>query len=229
VAELDQETIRLPLGMGNLRLVMMNGRLEIRPAKFTSTSAAAVVSKQPSGGNVLWRRRTDEFLPRPGLTYRETQVLKFVAGGLTNRQTAAEMGVSVKTVEKHRQSLMDKLRLHDTAALTRFAVAAGITFDEEFGNGLERRWHGYCARRGTRLTGRETQVLKLIADGLVNKQIASELNISIKTVMNHRDGLMKRLDIHQVAGLTRYAISERLITPANFSSPAPIQQRLAVG
>jgi DNA-binding NarL/FixJ family response regulator len=39
---------------------------------------------------------------------------------------AAELGISIKTVEKHRQHLMDKLNLHDTAALTRFAVARGV-------------------------------------------------------------------------------------------------------
>jgi DNA-binding NarL/FixJ family response regulator len=58
------------------------------------------------------------------------------------------------------------------------------------------------------ITVRENQVLMLIADGLANKQIASELNISIKTVENHRQGLMNRLNIHEVAGLTRYAICQ---------------------
>ena len=61
------------------------------------------------------------------------------------------------------------------------------------------------------ITGREKEVLRLVAGGLVNKQIASELNISIKTVGNHRQALMDRLNIHEVAGLTRYAISEGLI------------------
>lgn len=60
------------------------------------------------------------------LTSREREVLQLIAEGLANKQTAAELGISIKTVEKHRQALMDKLNLHDTAGLTRYAIAAGI-------------------------------------------------------------------------------------------------------
>jgi len=60
------------------------------------------------------------------LTARESEVLQLVAEGSQNKQVAAELGISVKTVEKHRQHLMDKLNIHDTAGLTRYAVATGI-------------------------------------------------------------------------------------------------------
>ena len=60
------------------------------------------------------------------LTSREVEVLQLIAEGKANKQTAAELSISVKTVEKHRQHLMDKLDLHDAAALTRYAIAAGI-------------------------------------------------------------------------------------------------------
>jgi DNA-binding NarL/FixJ family response regulator len=60
------------------------------------------------------------------LTSREVEVLQLIAEGKANKQTAAELRISVKTVEKHRQHLMSKLDLHDTAALTRYAIAAGI-------------------------------------------------------------------------------------------------------
>jgi len=60
------------------------------------------------------------------LTSREAEVLQFIAEGQANKQVAAEVGISVKTVEKHRQRLMEKLNLHDTAGLTRYAIAAGI-------------------------------------------------------------------------------------------------------
>ena len=61
------------------------------------------------------------------------------------------------------------------------------------------------------LTSREAEVLKLIAEGSANKQVAAELGISIKTVEKHRDHLMRKLDIHDTAGLTRYAISTGII------------------
>jgi len=60
------------------------------------------------------------------LTAREAEVLQLVAEGAANKQVAAELGISVKTVEKHRQQLMDKLNIHDTAGLTRHAIATGV-------------------------------------------------------------------------------------------------------
>jgi DNA-binding NarL/FixJ family response regulator len=66
-------------------------------------------------------------------------------------------------------------------------------------------------RRNDLLTPRETEVLQLIAEGRANKQIAIELDISIKTVEKHRQQVMNKLNIHDIAGLTRYAISKGII------------------
>lgn len=60
------------------------------------------------------------------LTTREFEVLQLVAEGKTNREIGGSLFISVKTVEKHRQRLMDKLGIHDVAGLTRYAVARGI-------------------------------------------------------------------------------------------------------
>ena len=60
------------------------------------------------------------------LTSRETEVLQLVAEGFANKQIAAELKISIKTVEKHRQHVMDKLNLHETASLTRYALDHGI-------------------------------------------------------------------------------------------------------
>jgi DNA-binding NarL/FixJ family response regulator len=60
------------------------------------------------------------------LTSREVEVLQLIAEGRANKESAQELHISVKTVEKHRQSLMDKLNIHDTAGLTRHAIAVGI-------------------------------------------------------------------------------------------------------
>jgi DNA-binding NarL/FixJ family response regulator len=60
------------------------------------------------------------------LTVREAEVLQLVAEGSANKQIAATLGISIKTVEKHRQHLMDKLNVHETAGLTRYAIAQGI-------------------------------------------------------------------------------------------------------
>lgn len=63
---------------------------------------------------------------QPTLTSRETEVLQLIAEGRANKETAEELHISVKTVEKHRQSLMEKLNIHDTAGLTRHAIATGM-------------------------------------------------------------------------------------------------------
>ena len=62
----------------------------------------------------------------PGLTSREMEVLQLIAEGKANKETAAELGIGIKTVEKHREHLMEKLNIHDTAGLTRYAISAGI-------------------------------------------------------------------------------------------------------
>jgi DNA-binding NarL/FixJ family response regulator len=71
--------------------------------------------------------------------------------------------------------------------------------------------NGFGRTAAVRLTSREIEVLQLIAEGKANKQVAAELDISIKTVEKHRDHLMRKLDIHDTAGLTRYAISSGVI------------------
>lgn len=63
-----------------------------------------------------------------------------------------------------------------------------------------------------RLTPRQREVLQLIAEGHTTKEIAALLNVSEKTVGTHRMQLMKRLDIHDIAGLVRYAIRMGLVS-----------------
>ncbi|HZR17564.1 MAG TPA: response regulator transcription factor [Verrucomicrobiae bacterium] len=70
------------------------------------------------------------------------------------------------------------------------------------------------------LTQREQEVLQLIAEGFPNKGIAVKMGISIKTVEKHRQGAMNKLNIHEVAGLTRYALSRGIVS-RKVSRPQP--------
>jgi len=70
---------------------------------------------------------------------------------------------------------------------------------------------GTVKRKGPKLTSREAEVLQLIAEGYANKQIADELCISIKTVEKHRQQVMHKLNLHEVASLTRYAVAQGII------------------
>jgi DNA-binding NarL/FixJ family response regulator len=60
------------------------------------------------------------------LTSREMEVLQLIAEGKANKQIAAELGISIKTIESHREHLMEKLNIHGIAGLTRRAIGAGI-------------------------------------------------------------------------------------------------------
>ena len=65
-------------------------------------------------------------LPIAQLTSRQMKVLQLITEGKANKEMAAELGIGIKTVEKHREHLMEKLDIHDTAGLTRYAISAGI-------------------------------------------------------------------------------------------------------
>jgi DNA-binding NarL/FixJ family response regulator len=111
-------------------------------AKQSSLDAIATVIREVYRGRVFYSPEVARHLMKPGqrlpiredlirkkatpLTSRETEVLQLVAEGHANKQMAGLLNISIKTVEKHRQHLMEKLNIHDTAGLTRFAISVGI-------------------------------------------------------------------------------------------------------
>jgi DNA-binding NarL/FixJ family response regulator len=110
--------------------------------KQSSADLLSKAIREVERGNIFFspsiaRRMHDLFPPSPNgraavkkgktiLSSREAEVLQLIAEGKANKQVAGELGISIKTVEKHRQHLMSKLDLHDTAGLTRYAIATGI-------------------------------------------------------------------------------------------------------
>ena len=65
-----------------------------------------------------------------------------------------------------------------------------------------------------KLTPRHREILQLVVEGKSTKEVAAILNLKVKTVEIHREQLMKRLDIHNVAGLVRYAVRYGIISDA---------------
>ena len=95
-------------------------------AKGNSFLSPAIAKRLADVGN---RSRDRHGLTRPGsphLTPREMEVLQLVAEGQGNKEIGTTLGISVKTAEKHRQHVMDKLHLNNTAGLTRYAMVHGI-------------------------------------------------------------------------------------------------------
>ena len=97
------------------------------------------------------------------------------------------------------------------------AVARGETYlsppvsRHVVGDYVRRTRSGLDGRLET-LTPRQREILQLIAEGKSTKEIASVLDVSVKTVETHRAQLMERLDIHDVAALVRYAIRTGVVT-----------------
>jgi DNA-binding NarL/FixJ family response regulator len=66
---------------------------------------------------------------------------------------------------------------------------------------------------GSRLTAREREIVQLLAEGKANKEVAGLLNISVKTVETHRTNIMRKLDLHSVSELVRYAVRNNIVAP----------------
>jgi DNA-binding NarL/FixJ family response regulator len=120
-------------------------------------------------------------------------------GYLTKRSAADELTEAIRAVRRGRDFYSPEIakRLRER----------GRTGSEE-----------QTPTKSSELTKREEQVLQLVADGYPNKGIASQLGISVKTVEKHRQAVMNKLNIHETAGLTRFALSKR---SRPLASPAP--------
>ena len=99
----------------------------IREVQKGNTFFSPAISKRLGGRDQKSLARMGQLKKRSNrLSSREVEVLQLIAEGKPNKQVAAELGVSFKTIDKHRQHLMAKLDIHDTAGLTRYAISAGI-------------------------------------------------------------------------------------------------------
>jgi DNA-binding NarL/FixJ family response regulator len=92
-------------------------------------------------------------------------------------------------------------------------MAGGIFYCSETSRLL--REAATSPERDERLTERQREIVRLVASGKSTKEIASALDLAEKTVTNHRARVMERLGVHDVAGLTRYAIAAGLVDPAS--------------
>jgi len=123
------------------------------------------------------------------------QMIELGAAGFLLKQTSSQdLSTAIREVQKGKTFFSPSVsrRVHDRSRQS-----------------LDRE--GEFKKKGNRLSSREVEVLQLIAEGKPNKQVAAELGLSFKTVDKHRQNLMSKLNIHDVAGLTRYAIAEGII------------------
>ncbi len=130
-----------------------------------------------------------------------------------------------QALETNSAALLDKTDSLQTLVRAIRRVAAGDVFISQQVKRriVESRQDCKSRTRVAALTRREIQILRYVARGLAKKQIARLLSLSIKTVANHADNLMKKLDIHDRVELAHFAISEGLIKPASSPDQAIIQ------
>ena len=98
---------------------------------------------------------------------------------------------------------VESLRRHKPYLSSRVSVAASAAQPS-----ADRR-----ERTGRRLTPREREIVQLLAEGKSNKEIASFLNISVKTAETHRANIMLKMNFHSVTELVRYAVKNKIIQP----------------
>src|SRR5215510_12168194 len=122
------------------------------------------------------------------------------AGYLLKDAAATELELAVTAVARGETYLSPAVSKHVIADYLRRAGGQETNRDE-------------TPSPTTLLTPRQREILQLIAEGHSTREIAATLHLSVKTVETHRMQLMARLDVHDVAGLVRYAIRVGLVTP----------------
>jgi len=165
--------------------------MDIAMPLLNGLEAARQIRKEVPGTRVL-------FLSAHSDDAYVEQVTVLGATGFLLKQTSSEnLATAIREVQKGNrffsQSISKRVRDHS---------------QKSKGRG------GSSSKKHNRLSSREVEVLQLIAEGKANKQIAAELGVSFKTVDKHRQNLMSKLDVHDVSGLTRYAITEGIIESA---------------
>lgn len=117
-----------------------------------------------------------------------------VSGYLLKQSAASELEVSIRAVAAG--------EIYLSPAISRQVVDEYIARDDQPG-------------QASVLTARQTEVLRCVASGQSSKQVARELGLSVKTVEAHRAEIMRRLQVHDVSGLVRYAIRIGLISASD--------------
>jgi DNA-binding NarL/FixJ family response regulator len=103
----------------------------------------------------------------------------------------------------------------ELAAAVRTAAGGALVLDEVISRRLTRRWRSGPGRTSPSLTARETEVLRLIAQGLPNKQIASQLGLGLRTVESHVSSLLAKLGVSSRTEAALYAVSHQGAHPGS--------------
>ena len=140
----NEEYIRAALNAGADGYVLKDANsaelmLGIRTVSLGQQFLCRAIASKILSGYLSGDQRPTPLAATQSITGREREVLTRIALGNSNKLIARELGVSPKTVEKHRSNLMRKLQLHNAAAITMFAIRNGMTSSEPFGDRVSTR------------------------------------------------------------------------------------------
>jgi DNA-binding NarL/FixJ family response regulator len=192
----------------------------------------SVVAEAPDGEEAV--RLVDKHKPDVAILDISMPKMDGIEATRTIRQNHPEVKVLILTVHEDEEYAMQALRAGASGYLlknagkkeifeaVRSAVTGGRFFSSRISNlimdGLVKRageaqpgTGAVSASARNPLTRRETEVLQYIARGYTNRKIADELCLSFRTINTHRANLMKKLDIHDTAGLVRHAITAGIV------------------
>jgi DNA-binding NarL/FixJ family response regulator len=214
--------------MNPIRLILADDHTLVRAglrALLQNVTGVQVIAEAHNGREAL--RLVEE--KRPDVVLMDIQMADMNGLEAAGRIAREYPGVRVIILSMHatEEYVVQALRVGASGYLLKNAgaaelemaittVARGETF---LSPSIARQVSDYIRRVGQepttldRLTPRQREILQLIAEGNTTKKIAQVLNISVKTVETHRSQLMEQLDIHDVAGLVRYAIRMGLVAP----------------
>ena len=141
-------------------------------------------------------------------------------GGARNGPAAIiEASYGLEDYDNELDSDVSQVGIHTTSALephfggpVEMVQRGEVFFPAEVSQLVLQEYVGETAELDKpRLSVREREVLVLIAEGYTSKAIAHELSVSVRTVESHRENIMSKLDLHSIAGLTKYAIARGLV------------------
>ncbi len=181
------------------------GRQAVDKAKATTPDVAMLDVTMPELNGLEAARQIKKLLPNTEiliLTVHESEqiaaeVLKVGARGYILKSDAGrELVAAVKSVAAHKNYFT-----------SRIAQMVSDSTLKEGAQAIE------AEDIGSRLTPREKEIVQLLAEGKSNKEAASALNISVKTVETHRTNIMRKLRFHSVGELVRYAVRNNIVAP----------------
>ena len=180
------------------------GRMAVDKAKASSPDVCVLDVTMPELNGLEAARQIKKLLPNTEiliLTIHESEqiaseVLKVGARGYILKSDAGrELVAAVKAVAAHKNYFT-----------SRIAQMVSDSTLKEGAQAIE------AEDIGSRLTPREKEIVQLLAEGKSNKEAASALNISVKTVETHRTNIMRKLRFHSVGELVRYAVRNNIVS-----------------